>query len=429
MKNVFVARQTRSAVLPAAVLLASLLMVGAARTALAEDRLSDACQDAISLPASVTINPGYQEQLDLPVPVTRVAVGEPTIADVTLVDARSLLLLARKPGDTSLLVWTKCRRDPIKVVVKVPAASSALQQLSQKQTPEMLAQLPSQVQVDIRFVELSRSRLSDLGARLLGTRSSNLFTSPTGGSASGSAGIGSLTASSFPLDGNAFNIVWGGGSSRFLTAINLLEQTGYAYTLSQPSLVAMSGQSASFLAGGEVPIPVPQTGSGGGGITIQYKEFGVRLMLTPTIVSTNQIFLKVAPEVSDLDFANAITIQGSTVPALRIRRTDTSISLADGESFIISGLITRSTVNNADKLPGLSDIPILGAFFRSNRFQTDDRELLMIVTPRLVRPFAADAKLPPLPGEALRTYQPTPGQLFWQGSDSPNRDASTGFSR
>jgi len=114
---------------------------------------------------------------------------------------------------------------------------------------------------------------------------------------------------------------------------------------------------------------------------------------------------------------------------LRIRRTDTSISLADGESFIISGLITRSTVNNADKLPGLSDIPILGAFFRSNRFQTDDRELLMIVTPRLVRPFAVDAKLPPLPGEGLRSYQPTPGQLFWRGSESPDRDPSIGFSR
>lgn len=415
--------------MPRMALLSVILAGACAQAAFADANLLEVCQAGVSLPATLTINAGYQEPLTLPVPVTRVAVGEPTIADVTLTDARSLLVLARKAGDTSLLVWTKCERNPMKIVIKVPAISSALQQLTQKQTPDMLAKLPSQVQVDIRFVELSRSRLSDLGARLLGTQRGNLFASPTGSGVSGSAGAGSLIAPTFPLDGNAFNIVWGGGSSRFLTAINLLEQTGYAYTLSQPSLVAMSGQSASFLAGGEVPIPVPQTGAGGGGITIQYKEFGVRLMLTPTIVSSDQIFLKVAPEVSDLDFANAITIQGSTVPALRIRRTDTSISLADGESFIISGLITRSTVNNADKLPGLSDIPILGAFFRSNRFQTDDRELLMIVTPRLVRPFAVDAKLPPLPGEGLRSYQPTPGQLFWRGSESPDRDPSIGFSR
>jgi len=156
----------------------------------------------------------------------------------------------------------------------------------------------------------------------------------------------------------------------------------------------------------------------------------VRLTLTPTILGNQQILLKVAPEVSDLDFANAITLQGSTIPALRIRRTDTTISLADGESFIISGLVGRSTVSNVSKMPGLADIPILGAFFRSNRFQSDDRELLMIVTPRLVRPLKAGTNLPPLPGEHLRRYDPTPGQILLDGPVAPYKGpAPVGFSR
>ncbi|MBA4151099.1 MAG: secretin, partial [Acinetobacter sp.] len=200
-------------------------------------------------------------------------------------------------------------------------------------------------------------------------------------------------------------------------AINLLESNGYAYTLSRPSLVALSGQTANFLAGGEVPVPVPQ--GQGGSVGIEYKEFGVRLTISPTVLSPQQILLRVAPEVSELDFTNAITIQGSIVPALRIRRTDTSISLADGESFIISGLVSRNTMSNVDKMPGLGNIPVLGAFFRSSRFESEDRELLMIVTPRLVRPIAADARLPVMPAEAWRRYSPGAGSLFWQGVTPP----------
>lgn len=386
------------------------------------------------LPATFAISAGLQETLVLSGTITRVAVGDPATADITLIDPRTLLLQGRKAGETSLMVWTPCASLPQRMLVKVAAAPLVVPptqptaaQALMKLPAEAAAALPSQIQADIRFVELSRSRLLDLGTRLQGNRGTGLFSSPTAG-ANTTVTPGLMSGVGFPLDAGAFNIVWGGGSSRFLSAINLLEQNGYAYTLSQPSLVAMSGQSAYFLAGGEVPIPVPQGGLGAVGI--EYKEFGVRLTLTPTVVSKDQILLKVAPEVSDLDFTNAVTIQGSTIPALRIRRTDTTISLADGESFIISGLVGRSTVSNVGKLPGLGDLPVLGAFFRSTRFQTDDRELLMIVTPRLVKPLKAGSTLSPLPGDAARRLEPSAGELFWQGAPTPYRATTPiGYSR
>lgn len=181
-----------------------------------------------------------------------------------------------------------------------------------------------------------------------------------------------------PLNNNMFNIVWGGGSSKVLGMLNAMENSGFAYTLARPSLVAMSGQSASFLAGGEFPIPVPN--GEGNGISIEYKEFGVRLTLTPTVVGSDRILLKVAPEVSELDFTAGITIAGTAVPALNVRRTDTSISLADGESFVVSGLISTKNSSQVGKFPGLGDIPILGAFFRDSQINREERELLMVVT-------------------------------------------------
>ena len=169
--------------------------------------------------------------------------------------------------------------------------------------------------------------------------------------------------------------------------------------------------TANFLAGGEIPIPVPSTGSDS--VTIEYKEFGVRLALSPTVVSRDRILLKVAPEVSELDYNNVVPIAGTNVPGLKVRRTDTSISLADGESFVISGLISNTNRSQVDKFPGLGDVPILGAFFRQSNVQSEETELLMVVTPHLVRPLAANAKLPELPGERLRNYDPSWGRLFF----------------
>lgn len=201
--------------------------------------------------------------------------------------------------------------------------------------------------------------------------------------------------------------------------INALEGSGFAYTLARPSLVALSGQSATFLAGGEVPVPVPSSGSDN--VSIEYKEFGIRLTLTPTVVSRDRIVLKVAPEVSELDYTNAVNIAGTLVPGLKVRRTDTSISLADGESFVISGLISTRNSSQVDKFPGLGDIPILGAFFRSSNISREERELLMIVTPHLIQPLAATAQLPSLPGEKLRNYDPNWYRLYFLENGNFNR--------
>jgi pilus assembly protein CpaC len=318
-----------------------------------------------------------------------------------------VLLQGRKAGITSLFIWTKCQSEPLRTQVLVQLPPSVAETLAPI-TEEELGELPSQVQVDIRFVELSRSRLRELGVEL------NRLTS-------------NFNLVSAVAQNNPFSIFLSKSNGKLTAAIDMLEQTGYAYTLSQPSLTAMSGQSATFLAGGEVPIPVP--GGTGNAPTIEYKEFGVRLSVTPTVLSRSQVSLKVAPEVSELDFANAVTVANTTVPALRVRRTDTTISLGDGESFVISGLVSRSMRDNVQKFPGLGDIPVLGALFRSTSFRSDDSELLMIVTPHLVKPIAANAATPKLPGDAWRRYEPNTIPLFLEGAKSPYGDAPIGFSR
>ncbi|HAB08669.1 MAG TPA: secretin, partial [Alcanivorax sp.] len=138
------------------------------------------------------------------------------------------------------------------------------------------------------------------------------------------------------------------------------------------------------------------------GIQIEFKEFGVGLSLTPTVISDEQIILKVAPEVSELDFSAGVETGGVAVPGLRVRRAETTVSLAPGETFIISGLVSRSTINNSDRIPGLGNIPVLGAFFRSSRISRDDKELVMVVTPHLVTPRKAGDPPVTLPGGAYR---------------------------
>lgn len=374
-----------------------------------------------ALPATLAVQANFHESVVLPMPPVRLAVAQAEIADVAMVGSRNLLIQGKKPGSTSLLVWTACSQQPQRVQINVQTLSAQLLRRAGASD-----EVPSQVQVDIRFVEVSRTRFKDIGTRFQfrSLNRTNFVASPNGGVASAQPGVGTIT--NLTTINDSFNILWGGSSSRFLGAINLLEQNGYAYTLSQPSLVAMSGQTASFLAGGEVPIPVPQGQSGT--IAIEYKEFGVRLALTPTVISRQKIILKVAPEVSDLDFTNALRIQDSIIPALRVRRADTSISLADGESFVIGGLLNKSTVSNVDKFPGLGSIPVLGAFFRSNRFEAEDRELLMIVTPRLVSPLAAGAQLPALPGAPLAENDPSMARLFFLGDPYLNGSTS-GLSR
>lgn len=379
-----------------------------------------------------TVAQGSQQNIRYPSRIERIAIGDPEVADVVVTTKTAFLVTARKAGQTSLLVWTECSPDPVRSRVTVESGViNGVRSPSAK--PRSADPLPSQVQTDIRFVEVSRTKLQQANTQIFGTRPSSNFLFGSPGTANGATvSPGSVPNGVFPgipLLNTGFNIVWGGGSSRVLGVINALESSGYAYTLAQPSLVALSGQSANFLAGGEFPIPVPQGGNTNV-ITIDYKEFGVKLTLTPTIVSADQIELKVAPEVSELDFTDGIKLNGISVPALKVRRADTSISIGDGESFVISGLISKSMTTNADKFPGLGDLPIIGAFFRDSNLNSQDRELLMIVTPHLVRPIAANAETPKLPGESIKNYDPNFLEFYFMenGRYDRRRSSSNGFS-
>lgn len=367
-----------------------------------------ACAGLPALPGAIEVGQGVQQNINSPVAITRLAIGDPKIADVVAAGDNNVLLTGVGPGATTLMVWTDCSSSPRQSMVFVRGkATRDMTQVADDPS------LPSQVQTDIRFVEVSRTKLKEASTSIFGRGSNNfLFGSP--GTVPGTTvtpGTVGKTLSNIPLNNDSFNIIWGGGSSKVLGMLNAMEGSGFAYTLARPSLVALSGQSASFLAGGEFPVPVPN--GTGEQITIEYKEYGVRLTLTPTVVAHGRILLKVAPEVSELDFTAGIVLAGTSVPALNIRRTDTSISLADGESFVISGLINTRNTAQINKFPGLGDIPILGAMFRNSQVNNDERELLMIVTPHLVQPLAANAQLPSLPGEALRNYDPSFLRLYF----------------
>ncbi|PAU51545.1 type II and III secretion system protein family protein [Pseudomonas sp. PICF141] len=377
------------------------------------------CSQLDNLPATFEVGQGLQNELRVPVPVTQLAVGDPKVADVQQSgnNPNAFLLTGIAPGATSLMVWTACSKEPRQSMVFVKGkATAALTSVSTVPSEDPL--LPIQVQTDIRFVEVSRTKLKEANASIFARQGNFLFGSPRTFPT-----IDGIVTPSLPVNNGMFNFAF--ASSDTLVSINALEGSGFAYTLARPSLVALSGQSASFLAGGEVPIPVPSSGSDN--VSIEYKEFGIRLTLTPTIIGKNRIALKVAPEVSELDFTNAVSIAGTVVPALTIRRTDTSISLADGESFVISGLISTRNNSQVNKFPGLGDIPILGAFFRDNTVNREERELLMIVTPHLVQPLAVNAQLPSLPGEQLRNYDPNFYRMFFL--ENGDFDSRSGLSQ
>lgn len=387
---------------------------------------ANGCAALTAMPAVVEIDQGLQQNIQSPVAITRLAVGDPKIADVLVSGNDGFLLTGVGPGATSLMVWTACSPTPRQSMVFVRGRATVAMAPGPGMAPADPL-LPSQVQTDIRFVEVSRSKLKEASTSIFGRGSNNfLFGAP--GTVPGTTvtpGTVGATRPNIPLSNDTFNIIWGGGSSKVLGMLNAMESSGFAYTLARPSLVALNGQSASFLAGGEFPVPVPN--GEGNGISIEYKEFGVRLTLTPTVVGRDRILLKVAPEVSELDYSAGVTIAGTTVPALNVRRTDTSISLGDGESFVISGLIRSRTSSNIEKFPGLGDIPVLGAFFRSSNIDKEESELLMIVTPRLVQPLAANAQLPSLPGEQLRNYDPNFFRMYF--FENGNFDSRGGLSQ
>lgn len=356
----------------------------------------------------------------------RVAIGNPSIADVESVSDSDVLLLGKRPGKTSLIVWLEEGPLELEIVVRPQDAEAPVE-------PD------AQVQIDIKVVEVSRQLLRQAGVQLLrNTRGSAHAISPPGtlsgvatergGSVSrASNGFVFSSASGFLPLSNAFQLVGADSGSGFIGIVSLLEANGFAQTLAEPSLVTTSGEPASFLAGGEFPIPVAQGGNGGTSISIEYREFGIRVTLLPTVVSPEHIVVKVSPEVSDLDFSAGVSVAGVAVPALTTRRAETTVELGDGESFVIGGLISRNLSSTAERVPFLGDLPVIGAFFRRSRYQRSDTELIMIVSPHLVEPLAREAPRPPLPGDDTIDFEPSNAELIFGGRVVPDPPGGTGY--
>lgn len=384
------------------------------------------------LPASVNLQSAQQQEMLLSAPISRIAIADPSVADALVMkpskaagDYGSLLLFGKRSGTTNLLIWYKGRAKAVSVDLIVDGddlkgtglrstgpvlAGTAPSMVAHAQASELIRQnLPDKggkalidqstiatggtVQVDVKVVEFSKTALKQVGVNFSFVKGKYFFDS--------------LFTSASPLQG-ALNLV-GQVSDTTTARLSLLQNNGMARVLAEPTLVAQSGQSASFLAGGEIPIPSAQ---GLGTVSVEYKPFGIGLAVTPTVLAADRIALKVAPQASDLDYTNAVTISGSPIPALLTRRADTTVELGDGESFVIGGLVSKNTVSSVNKVPLLGDLPVIGAFFKNLNFRNEEKELVIIVTPRLVKPLAREARLSELPGH---------------GADAPNAPVWTPY--
>ena len=275
-----------------------------------------------------------------------------------------------------------------------------------------------QVQLLVRVAEVNRSRMRDLGSSYAYQASPGV-----GGFANG-GGPGNVSNVADGILGSTFSglnlLVLGGNMT---TMIRALQTQGALRALAEPNLIAMDGQQASFLAGGEYPVPIVQGSGDKTTISIVFKEYGVRLNFKPTIIDEDHIRLELEPEVSTLDFANGVKFSGFLIPGLRTRRAKTGVELRDGQSFALAGLLDNSETRSLSKVPGLGDIPILGNLFKSTQFQKNESELMFIVTAQMVKPVNRD-DLPPIPNvENLKK-----GSLLGIDHKQGQIDGPTGFS-
>lgn len=371
--------------------------------------------------ASLVVSRGKSENVRTDASFVDLVVGDPEIADVVPLTDRSVSILGKKIGTTrvsayaegkqlvgvfdvevsydgSKLAFELAKRFPhakIKVssvngrimlsgsspdAVTVDKAVTIAKQFGLEVINAINVTQPQQVLLEVRFVEASRSAGRELGVRwdVAGERVAAVI---------GTAGL---------LSGNVpFGAIVGRLLNNGTTAdviIQALEERGLARRLAEPNLVALSGDTASFLAGGEFPFPVQ---SNLGQITIEFKRFGVGLAFTPTVLGNGLINLKIEPEVSQLDPTNVVRVGGVDIPSLIVRRANTTVELRDGQSFAIAGLLQSVGSTTQNQLPWLSDVPVLGALFRSASYQKRETDLAIIITPRLVRPAR--------PGDRLRT--------------------------
>jgi len=373
----------------------------------------------------------------------RISVTDPTVAYATVITPTQILVHGRAPGEVSLLIWDELERSrsfDLRVDVDVSACaeeerrvfpdeqisvtpSRAAIVLSGHVTTEDVAKRAGElaaaysknvvnvltfgpigaqeVLLEVKFAEVDRSAVTQLGANLFSTGAGNTIGTSTTGQYGGFAPptISQTTGESGPFSAtqtlsNVLNLSLFRPDIHLGAVIEALQTKNLLQILAEPNLIAVNGKKASFLAGGQFPFPIVQPGAGFTAVTISFKEFGVKLDFTPVIMPNGNIHLTVAPEVSTLDFADALTISGFTVPALSTRKAETEFELRDGQSFVIAGLIDNRVTDIWNKVPGLGDIPILGAFFKSKSISKTNSELMVLCTVHRISP---DNEAPPTP--------------------------------
>src|SRR5687768_1607666 len=308
------------------------------------------------------------------VPITRVSVATPEIADVIVVGERDVVINAKAAGETDVIIWaTNVDRRHYRVLVQSPGDRKMV----------MLA---------VKMAEVRKDVLRELGVS--GRYRDNARDNRVGtGIFRSDAPIDRQTNEiTLPSDTRFLTLLSDFGTAEFLAFIDLQEARGRARLLAEPNLIAGNRDTASFLAGGEIPVPIAQPGAGGQiTITVQYREFGIRLNFIPEIIGDSLIKLRVRPEVSSLDYTNAVVLSGFRIPAFRTRRVETTVDVKRDESLIISGLFSEEREAVRTGIPFLMNIPILGNLFSSSRWQTNETELLVVVTPSVMDPSAMPA--------------------------------------
>lgn len=378
----------------------------------------------------------------------RISITDDTIAYARVITPTQILVHGKTPGEVSLLIWDELERSrsfDLRVDVDVSACAEEERrvfpdeqisvtpsraaivlsghvstedvakragELASAYSPKVVNVLTfgpvgaQEVLLQVKFVEVDRSAMTQLGVNFFSTGAANTIgtvttgqfggfgpqsIAPGGQSSSGSSGTSSTSTNTI---NNVLNLFVFRPDINFGAVIEALQTQNLLQILAEPNLIAVNGKEASFLAGGQFPFPIVQPGAGFTAVTISFKEFGVRLQFTPLITPNGNIHLKVAPEVSTLDFADALTISGFTVPALSTRKAETEFELQDGQSFVIAGLMDNRVTDVYNKIPGLGDIPILGTFFRSKSLQKSNSELMVLCTVHRVSPSAEPVSVP-----------------------------------
>jgi len=376
----------------------------------------------------------------------RISITDDTIASARVITPTQILVHGKTPGEISLLIWDELERSrsfDLRVDVDVSAAaeeehrvfpdeqisvtpsraaivlsghvstedvSKRAAELASAYSPKVVNVLTfgpvgaQEILLQVKFAEIDRTALTQLGVNFVSTGAANTIGTITTGQfggfgpqsiTPGNSSTGGSTTTSQTLN-NVLNLFVFRPDINFGAVIQALETKNLLQILAEPNLIAVNGKKASFLAGGQFPFPIVQPGNGFTAVTISFKEFGVRLEFTPVITPNGNIHLQVAPEVSTLDFADALTISGFTVPALSTRRAETEFELQDGQSFVIAGLMDNRVTDIYNKIPGLGDIPILGNFFRSKSVQKSNSELMVLCTVRRVAPTMEQPSTPKL---------------------------------